>query len=50
MKVQYILINIYDYKKKISELESQIDELERNNRELSDKINDYKRKISTLSE
>ena len=42
--------DIYDYKKKISELESQIDELERNNRELSDKIDDYKRKISALSE
>ena len=42
--------DIYDYKKKISELESQVDELERNNRELSDKINDYKRKISALSE
>ena len=42
--------DIYDYKKKISELESQVDELERNNRELSDKIDDYKRKISALSE
>lgn len=42
--------DIYDYKKKISELESQADELERNNRELSDKIDDYKRKISALSE
>ena len=38
------------YKKKISELESQVDELERNNRELSDKIDDYKRKISALNE
>lgn len=42
--------DIYDYKKRISELESQVDELERNNRELSDKIDDYKRKISALSE
>ena len=42
--------DIYDYKKKISELETQVDELERNNRELSDKIDDYKRKISALSE
>lgn len=42
--------DIYDYKKKISELESQVDELERNNRELSDKIDDYKRKISALNE
>ena len=42
--------DIYDYKKKISELESQVDDLERNNRELSDKIDDYKRKISALSE
>lgn len=41
---------IYDYQMRIRELESQINELERNNRELSDRIDDYKRKISALSE
>lgn len=41
---------IYNYSVKISELESQIDELKKNNKELSDKIDDYKRKISALSE
>lgn len=41
---------IYNYSMRISELESQINELERNNQELSDRIDDYKRKISALSE
>lgn len=41
---------INSYSRKISDLEGQIEELERNNKELSDRIDDYKRKISALSE